>query len=383
MKKSLNYFFLFNLMVLCLFSGTKAFSDVPTYSLDVRNEAFVSSKVFEFDLYLTSTGATQLELACINSGILLNAGFVNNGTITPTLVAGSELNISQVPSSIAYDAATNCIKIAPVAPPRNYTTGISSGTIISSTTGTKYCRVRLTNSLDFGVDPANYAWNMNLTPYRTVVSAFVPGATPLVNTVVTSASSQSISNNLTLYIEGLYQTGTGNRKAQDELGNHFPGPVADVVTVKLAQATTPYSDVFTANNVLLYTNGKCSFQVPGSLSGSYYIVVKHRNSIETWSATPVAFSSSNLSYDFSTSATQAFGNNMKLMGSVYAIWGGDATQDGIVDGSDMSVVYNASQPPVLSGYNFQDVNGDGIVDGSDMSLIYNNSQPPVVTTVKP
>jgi len=112
-------------------------AQTPTYSCDIRNESFVSPQVFEFDLYLTQTGSTPLELACFNTGIKLNAGFVNGGTITPSLVGVSELIPTQAPTSIGYDSPTNCIKIAPRTPPRDYATGITSGTNLSNTTGTK------------------------------------------------------------------------------------------------------------------------------------------------------------------------------------------------------------------------------------------------------
>ena len=139
----------------------------------------------------------------------------------------------------------------------------------------------------------------------------------------------------------------------------MPVPVADVITVTLAQAAPPYPAVFTANNVLLYSNGKCSYSVPGALMDSYYIVVNHRNSIETWSAMPVSFAGGTVSYNFSNAATQAYGSNLKaLAGGLYAIFGGDVSQDGIVDGTDMAAVDNASTA-ILLGYMDEDANGDG------------------------
>ena len=325
-----------------------------------------------------------MELAGFNTGILLNTGFVNSGTITATLLAGSELNASQVPTNIAYDATYRCIKIAPQKPPRNYTTGITSGTILSSTAGTKVCRVRLTNSADFGTDPLNYSWSMNLMPYHTVVAAFVPPTSgPYVNTIITNATSHAVTGNLTAYLEGLYSSGTGNRKAQDEVGNHFAGPVADQVTVSLASAALPYATVYTAANVLLYANGKCSFSIPGSLTGSYYIVVNHRNSIETWSAAPVALTGG-VNYNFTTAASQAFGNNMKaLAGGVFGFYGGNTSgsADQKVDGTDMAIVDNGSTI-LLKGYVTADATGDGKVDGSDMALVDNNATA-VVSRIKP
>lgn len=372
-------------LVLSGFLGSlNSYADAPTYSCDIRNGSFVSSKIFEFDLYLSQSGPTAFELAGFNTGILLNAGFVNSGTITPSLLAGSELNASQVPTNIAYDAAFRCIKIAPKRPPRDYATGITSGTIISNTTGTKVCRVRLTNSADFGADPLNYSWSMNLMPYHTVVAAFVPPTSgPYVNTIVTNATSHSVPGNLTAYLEGLYSSGTGNRKAQDEVGDHFAGPVADLITVSLASATLPYATVYTTANVLLYANGKCSFSIPGTLSGSYYIVVNHRNSIETWSAAPVALTGG-VNYNFTTAASQAYGNNMKpLAGGVFGFYGGNTSGsiDQKVDGTDMAVVDNGSTI-LLKGYVTADATGDGKVDGSDMALTDNNATS-VITRIKP
>lgn len=368
--------------VLSVFLGTQnLLADTPTYRCEIRNGSFVSAQVFEFDIYLTQTGVTPLELACFNTGILLNSSFINGGTITPALLVGSELNASQVPLNIAYDPAFFCVKIAPRKPPRDYGTGVTTGTLISNTTGTKVCRVQLTNSVAFGNDPLNYDWSMNLMPYHTVVSAFVTETSPYVNTAITNAISHSKTENLVLFLEGLYLEGTGNRKAQDESGDHFAGPVSDLISVELANTTSPFNTVYTAENVLLYPNGKCAFSIPGELSGSYYVVVKHRNSIETWSALPVSFASGTVTYDFSTAAGQAYGDNMQQMGTVFVFFGGDQSQDGIVDGSDMAAIDNASTS-VLSGYNSEDINGDGLVDGSDMAVIDNNSTA-VVTAEKP
>ncbi|NVO19239.1 MAG: hypothetical protein HXX13_06030 [Bacteroidetes bacterium] len=375
-------YILLTLTAIIFISLSKVYADTPTYSCEIRNCSFVSSQVFEFDLYLVQSGTTAFELAGFNTGILLNTGFVNGGTITPSLLSGSELNASQVPQNIAYDAAYRCVKIAPRTPPRDYVSGLTSGTLISSTTGTKVCRVRLTNSVDFGNDPLSYSWSMNLMPYHTVVAAYIPGTTRPVNVAVTSATSHSKPENITLFLEGLYVTGTGNHKALDESGYHFPGPVADVITVKLAQAIYPFSTAYTFANTMLYTNGKCSLSVPGSLSGSYFIVINHRNSVETWSSNPVSFASGTVNYDFSNAASQAFGNNLKSLGNgLFAIYGGEVTQDGVVDGSDMAIVDNASTA-LMHGYLVSDVNGDSVVDGSDMALVDNNSTS-IISVQKP
>jgi hypothetical protein len=368
MKKSLWLFFVCGFMML----GNVLFSQNPTYYCDIRNEAFVSSGIFEFDLYLTRTGSTPLQLAGINTGIILSSVFVNGGMITPSLVSGSDLNTAQVPTNITYNATYRCVEIAPKQPPRNYSNGTTSGTVISNTSGTKVCRIRLTNSVNFGTDPVNYTWSMNLWPYHTVVAAFVQSGSNVVSTIITNAASHSMSHNLTAYIEGLFQAGTGNHKAQDQYGDHFGGPVADQVTVKLANASTHAID-YVSKPANLYTNGKCSFSAPSALSGSYYLVVNHRNGIATWSATPVVFSGSSISYNFTDAASKAYGNNMiqKASGQ-WAFYSGDVNQDGLVDSGDMNPVDNASTA-IAQGYVVEDVNGDGLVDSGDMNYVDNNS----------
>lgn len=181
--------------------------------------------------------------------------------------------------------------------------------------------------------------------------------------------------NLTVFLEGLYNGGSIMRKSQGDLGDQYLGTTADQVTVELHSAVTgQYTsiDYFTPLPINLSTSGLATVIIPGIHNGSYYLTVKHRNSIETVSADPVSFASGIINYNFTTSATQAFGSNMKDMGGVFAIYSGDVNVDGIVDGTDMASSENSSNAITL-GYVPQDVNGDGIVDGSDMAIIENNS----------
>ncbi|NVO19821.1 MAG: fibronectin type III domain-containing protein [Bacteroidetes bacterium] len=189
--------------------------------------------------------------------------------------------------------------------------------------------------------------------------------------------------NIEVFLEGLYAGAGLMNSALDNSGPHFGPGIADQVTVELHNPVSPYAAAYTFNNVNLHNNGGISINtIPGGITGSYYIVIKHRNSIETWSGNPVSLAGSGpVSYDFSTAASQSYGNNLKLLGSAFVIFGGDETQDGIVDGSDMAAIDNASTS-ILHGYNPEDVNGDGIVDGSDMALIDNNATS-IVQTRKP
>jgi hypothetical protein len=178
---------------------------------------------------------------------------------------------------------------------------------------------------------------------------------------------------LTLMLEGLFNTLSNQmNKAQNETGNQFPGSVADKITVELRQGSPPYALVQSYSNSDLTTNGSCTVSVSSGYSGSYYLVIKHRNSIETWSANPVSFAGSSIAYDFTTAINKAYGNNLKPLGTKYCIYGGDENQDGLVDSSDMIDVDN-DVSVFAAGYLSTDINGDGLVDSTDMILVDNNA----------
>jgi len=178
---------------------------------------------------------------------------------------------------------------------------------------------------------------------------------------------------LNVFLEGLYNGASAMNQAYDDLGPHFGPGVADQITVELHNEFNYATIEYTSDLVDLSTSGNITIStVPSGLSGSYYITIRHRNSIETTSAVPVSFAGSSISYDFTTAATQAYGDNMRLMGTEYAIWGGDVNQDGLVDSGDMNPIENESIA-LTSGYVVEDVNGDGLVDSGDMNIVENNS----------
>jgi hypothetical protein len=106
-------------------------------------------------------------------------------------------------------------------------------------------------------------------------------------------------------------------------------------------------------------------------SGDFYISLKHRNSIQTWSANPVSITPP-YTYDFSDNSSKAFGNNMATESGVYLIYSGDANQDGAVDGLDMIMVDNQAAN-FGTGYVPEDMNGDGSIDALDMIVLDNNA----------
>ena len=124
----------------------------------------------------------------------------------------------------------------------------------------------------------------------------------------------------------------------------------------------------------LNTDGTLSVPtVPSEASGSYYIVVKHRNSIEVWSAIPVPFTGTLIFYDFSIAASQAYGNALKSLGNnIFGMYAGDVNQDGQVDAADLVAVDNDAAN-FATGYITSDVDGSGAVNSPDLIFLDANA----------
>ncbi|MEO8446335.1 MAG: peptidoglycan DD-metalloendopeptidase family protein [bacterium] len=158
--------------------------------------------------------------------------------------------------------------------------------------------------------------------------------------------------------------------------------VSDTVRVLLRTASSPYSLVDYAD-VNLNSNGFAIVNFPDAApSTNYYIVVRHRNSIETWSANTKSFPDGFPgTYTFSSSSGQAYGNNMKLKSGKFCFYTGDVNQDNNVDVADL-VAINNDLSFFSQGYVPADLDGDDFVDSADLTLAYNNSKN-FVTRVRP
>ena len=179
--------------------------------------------------------------------------------------------------------------------------------------------------------------------------------------------------NLVLLLEGMYSGSGTMTQASDASGPHFGAGIADKIAIELHDGANYSTLIQSFSNIDLHTAGTATITVPAVYGGSYYITIKHRNSVATVSSAPVSFAGSVISYSFTDAQNKAFGNNLKpTTDGRFTFYGGDINQDDILDGSDMSTVDNLTAAYV-SGYLPEDVNGDGIIDGSDMAVIDNNT----------
>ncbi len=106
--------------------------------------------------------------------------------------------------------------------------------------------------------------------------------------------------NLKAFIEGFY-IGGGQMQAVLYNINLNVNPVAcDSITVELHNPASPYT-IFTFANALLRTDGNADVRFPVAVSSnSYYIVIRHRNSIETWSKNSVKINDAIAVFDFTS-----------------------------------------------------------------------------------
>lgn len=172
-------------------------------------------------------------------------------------------------------------------------------------------------------------------------------------------STLATNVNITAIPDGLYDDANNRLNARDSM------------RIYLRENISPYAIVDSATGVLDSLTFTASVIFNKAISGNYYIEVKHRNSLETWSASgginyTVAV---NTSYDFTNSISKAYGNNLALKNGKYCMISGDINQDGFINGDDFTF-YNAQFGS--AGYFNADLNGDGIVNGNDFTIFSNN-----------
>ncbi len=195
---------------------------------------------------------------------------------------------------------------------------------------------------------------------------------PLSN-IVNVNYNNSGTLNLSFIMEGFYDQTLNNMR------------MSDTVRVYLRNSFSPYSIADSSRGIINDSTLTGSFSISNAPAGNYYISVKHRNTIETWSSSPVSYTSlSTISYSFTTFVSQAYGNN-QVQADVsplrYAVYSGDVNQDGFIDLTDVIIIYNDASA-FFSGYNSSDVNGDSITDLTDVIITYNNSNK-FVSLIRP
>lgn len=182
----------------------------------------------------------------------------------------------------------------------------------------------------------------------------------------------SVNLNVRAFIQGYY---LGLSEINSPLNSSV---VSDTIIIRLASALSPYTILYSDTTFISVTGNILASFPADILNLQYYIIVEHRNSIQTWSALPLLIDQSNLSYDFTGSLSSAYGNNLYANGDgTYSVYIGDVNKDGQINFMDLTMIEN-NITDFIGVYNQYDVTGDNTVEASDYSLIENNCVSPVL-----
>ncbi len=306
-------------------------------------------------------------VACDNNGNIIVTGASKN-IVTDYDYATIKYNAGGVQQWISnYNGTASDVDIANSLcvdlAGNSYVTGFSE----DAGTGLNFCTVKYSKDGIFKWEE-KYNYIDNDSDQASVVRVNSAGEV-FVTGYSTSADSrqdyftikydQSKSIYLKALIEGLY----------DETANTM---VPDTMKIYLRNSTAPYAIVDSSTS-MLDNSGNGSFIFPNAQNGvNYFLVLKNSKTLETWSSSSMNFLSGNINYDFSTSLSQAYGNNLKQKGSKFCVYSGDVIKDGVMNLSDVLLIYNQASS-FASGYNLGDLNGNNIVNLTDMLIVYNSS----------
>jgi hypothetical protein len=204
--------------------------------------------------------------------------------------------------------------------------------------------------------------------------------TPAAGSCASSTTMQIVVNNcnatlnITAFVQGYYDDVLGEMRTplytSGETSNENE---VDYLTVELHSTTSTVGTpvIIETYTGILNKDGIISCNFPGTVVGnSYYIVIYTPNTIKTWSANPVQINATT-SYNFSTSSSQAYGDNMiEMPDGAWAIYSGDINQDGL-DYVDYTL-WQTDFDNFGSGYLPSDFDGDASIGYTDYVIWQTN-----------
>ena len=327
-----------------------------------------------------ATTATTCTTTTITTFTAIGAGAINpNGTWNLIAIDNANLDLGTINNwSISIPSSTNAPCFGTGNSIAVTVTPAPAITTFSPSTGSSGQTVAINGSGFTGASAVNF--NGISATFSVIndglINATIPAGstTGLISVVTPCGTANSLSNfsseitlNLKVYIEGFYS-------AVNTMRAPLGGSNCDTIEVRLASSASPYTIMYTVKGII-NTSGNGVFTFPGSaLGNSYYIIVKHRNSLETWSGSAIPFPSTSNSFDFTTLVSQAFGGNqVQVSTGKWAIRSGDVNQDGAINTADFSFLQTTLSSFVV-GYQVKDITGDNCLESTDYSLIETNSQ---------
>jgi large repetitive protein len=258
--------------------------------------------------------------------LLVTDGFgADGGTIKSwaiTFAAGnSNITYSWSPAT-GLSNTTQIITTATPAVTTTYTVTINDG--ISGCTATRSATVTVhpapapsisgattfcagdSTTLDAGAGYSGYIWSTGETTPTINVSTAGTFAVTVTDgngcsgtspSVTTTISVCTVTLNLKVYIEGYYIGSGMMRPELFNAGLSTDSLDCDTIVVELRDMFSP-STIVESITTVIRTNGTASMQFSASVNnGTYYIVIRQRNTLETWSKLPITLTN-NMLMDF-------------------------------------------------------------------------------------
>ncbi len=170
--------------------------------------------------------------------------------------------------------------------------------------------------------------------------------------------------------------------AQDpfDFGAQLPAGVVDWVLVEARSGATgailcSKSCFLKSNGEVVYPSAGANDDIPLPLApGTYSLIVRHRNHLDIQTSAGVSISySPATTYDFTSSATAAYGTNAQkaLAGGHYGMYVGDASGDEYVNNAtESALIWNKRD---TAGYLNADMSMDGYVNNAtERFYVWNN-----------
>ncbi len=285
------------------------------------------------------------------------------------------LNLTIIPSTTSTVTAAACDSYTWTANGLTYTASGSYDVVSGCHTTTLNLTITpSTTSTVVETACASYLWVANGLSYTatgiyTVTLNTAAGCDSVATLSLTINSCASILN-LKAFLQGYYLSGSTMQPVLYNQGVSSDMTLTDTVEVLVYDASAPHTQV-ASQNVVLLTDGTVTCSLP-PLTGLYYIGIRSRNTLLTWSANPVLLGTTPATYDFTTASSQAYGDNMlEQEPGVWVCYTGDFNYDENIDLSDLSLL-EEDVANFQYGYFATDINGDGNVDLLDNQVVSDN-----------
>ncbi len=140
---------------------------------------------------------------------------------------------------------------------------------------------------------ANGTYTVSVSPTQTTGTSLTVNATDAANNVsANTLVTVDITLNLKVFVEGLYLANGLMKAVLFNRGIETDPTACDYITVELRESLHLSNPAVSSITTILHTDGTAQITVPSTINGgNYFIVIKHRNTIQTWSKNPVTFTS--------------------------------------------------------------------------------------------